>query len=396
MALSFNKSRRMAAANPVMTMEASVEAERPVVDSNDEIATLEADQVESDFTRSGNYTWFDTFSDNDYSTVDSGKDITLNPNQINITQENNSQVIPFEMPRYYDGVDLMQMTIQIHYVNADNNENYTAPVNVSYSNDKIRFYWMVSNYATAKEGTLKFEIIATGAITVPNSGESKNYLWRTRPNDKLTVLKALSGSGMTDPTGDDWYKDGQWHFYACGDFGNSKKNSDTMGMDPNNHKEVIVEIDNNTDAQTRFLSGDFSEETWDGDHSFEFRYINKACTEEEIQAAKDAWIRVQNWVVNADDEEFKKNFENYFVKDSTLFHYLFTERHTMVDNRAKNVFPHTTDLVHWDFCFDYDNDTAMGNDNEGGLTLSYGYEDMRPLSPFMLNVAESAITVVSA
>ena len=205
MALSFNKSRRMAAANPVMTMEASVEAERPVVDSNDEIATLEADQVESDFTRSGNYTWFDTFSDNDYSTVDSGKDITLNPNQINITQENNSQVIPFEMPRYYDGVDLMQTTIQIHYVNADNNENYTAPVNVSYSNDKIRFYWMVSNYATAKEGTLKFEIIATGAITVPNSGESKNYLWRTRPNDKLTVLKALSGSGMTDPTGDDWY-----------------------------------------------------------------------------------------------------------------------------------------------------------------------------------------------
>lgn len=205
MALSFNKSRRMAAANPVMTMEASMEAERPVVDSNDEIATLEADQVESDFTRSGNYTWFDTFSDNDYSTVDSGKDITLNPNQINITQENNSQVIPFEMPRYYDGVDLMQMTIQIHYVNADNNENYTAPVNVSYSNDKIRFYWMVSNYATAKEGTLKFEIIATGAITVPNSGESKNYLWRTRPNDKLTVLKALSGSGMTDPTGDDWY-----------------------------------------------------------------------------------------------------------------------------------------------------------------------------------------------
>lgn len=84
---------------------------------------------------------------------------------------------------------------------------------------------------------------------------------------------------------------------------------------------------------------------------------------------------MQNWVVNADDEEFKKNFENYFIKDSALFHYLFTERHTMVDNRAKNVFPHTTDLVHWDFCFDYDNDTAMGNDNEGGLTLSYGYED---------------------
>lgn len=120
----------------------------------------------------------------------------------------------------------------------------------------------------------------------------------------------------TDTTNATVFKDGQWHFYACGDFGNSKKNSDTMGMDPNNHKEVIIEIDNNTDAQARFLSGDFSEETWDGDHSFEFRYINKACTEEEVQAAKDTWIRVQNWVVNADDAEFKKNFENYFIKDA--------------------------------------------------------------------------------
>ena len=82
MALSSNKSRRMAAANPVMTMEASMEVERPVVDSDDGIATLEADPLESEFTRSGNYTWFDTFSDNDYSTVDSGKEITLNPNQV--------------------------------------------------------------------------------------------------------------------------------------------------------------------------------------------------------------------------------------------------------------------------------------------------------------------------
>ena len=172
------------------------------------------------------------------------------------------------------------------------------------------------------------------------------------------------------------FNDGQWHFYACGDIGNSKKNSDTMGMDSENHKEFIVEIDNNTDAQTRFLSTDFSEETWDGDHSFEFRYSNKNCTEEELQAGKDAWIRVQNWVVNATDEEFKNNFEDYFIKDSALYFYLFTERHTMVDNRAKNVFPHTEDLIHWDFCFDYDNDTAQGNDNEGGLTLTYGYEDV--------------------
>ena len=79
--------------------------------------------------------------------------------------------------------------------------------------------------------------------------------------------------------------------------------------------------------------------------------------------------------LNAVSETFVKEFEQHFIKDSLLFYYLFTERHTMVDNRAKNTFWHTEDLVHWDLCMDYDNDTAMGNDNEGGLTLTYGYED---------------------
>lgn len=119
----------------------------------------------------------------------------------------------------------------------------------------------------------------------------------------------------TDTTNATVFNDGQWHFYACGDIGNSKKNKDTMGMDPENHKEFIVEIDNNADEQTRFLSGDFSQETWDGDHSFEFRYSNPACTEEEIEAGKQAWITAQNWVVNADDEEFKAHFKDHFDLD---------------------------------------------------------------------------------
>lgn len=196
----------------------------------------------------------------------------------------------------------------------------------------------------------------------------------------------------TDVANSTVFHDGGWHFYGCGDIGNSKKNSDTMGMDPENHKEFIVEIDNNTDEQTRFLNGDFSQETWDGDHSFEFRYSNPACTEEELEAGRQAWITAQNWVVNADDEEFKAHFKDHFNLDSALFHYLFTERHTMVDNRAKNVFPHTTDLIHWDFCFDYDNDTAQGNDNEGGLTLTYGYEDTDTIgTKNVFNAADSKL-----
>lgn len=142
-------------------------------------------------------------------------------------------------------------------------------------------------------------------------------------------------------------------------------------MNPDNHKEFIVEIDNNTDAQTRFLSGDFSNETWDGDHSFEFRYSNPNCTAEELAAGKQAWITAQNWVVNASDAEFKAHFKDHFDLDSSLFHYLFTERHTMVDNRAKNVFPHTSDLIHWDFCFDYEQLKALGGKTPEAIIDAY-------------------------
>ena len=155
------------------------------------------------------------------------------------------------------------------------------------------------------------------------------------------------------------FKDGQWHFYAAGDIGNSKKNTVAQGMDPENHKEFIVEVSNNTDPQCRFLSDDLSNEEWGGDTSFEMRYQNPNCTEEEIQAGRQAWNDLLTWVVNADSETFVKEFEQHFIKDSLLFYYLFTERHTMVDNRAKNTFWHTEDLVHWDLCMDYDNDTAM-------------------------------------
>lgn len=68
MALSFKESKRMTDESPVMTMEATMEDARPVVDYDEDITTF--DTGDQNFTRSGNYTWYDTFSDNDFSTVD--------------------------------------------------------------------------------------------------------------------------------------------------------------------------------------------------------------------------------------------------------------------------------------------------------------------------------------
>ena len=66
--------------------------------------------------------------------------------------------------------------------------------------------------------------------------------------------------------------------------------------------------------------------------------------------------------------------EDYLVMDSIIYHYLFIERHLMVDNVAKNTFWSTEDGTHWDLTKNYDNDTADGNNNTGELVFSYGLE----------------------
>lgn len=75
--------------------------------------------------------------------------------------------------------------------------------------------------------------------------------------------------------------------------------------------------------------------------------------------------------------------EEYLIMDSFVYHYLMIERHSLVDNVAKNTFwtcenvgaedsNHEGEL--WQIVKDYDNDTAAGTDNEGKLSMHYGYE----------------------
>jgi predicted secreted protein len=150
------------------------------------------------WNRSDKYVWADIYTDDlPVSTVDGNKTIVANTNQISLTQEENAQYISFIMPRYQDGIDLMNMTIRIHYVNAAENEWTSDVINVSYSDTRIKFHWLVDQYVTALAGRLKFEITASGSVTV--GGVTKNYVWRTRPNSEFNILASLSGNGNIEP-----------------------------------------------------------------------------------------------------------------------------------------------------------------------------------------------------
>ena len=138
----------------------------------------------SGLTRSYKYEWYENYYDEEYSQVTKNKNIVMNANQINLTQEENSQFIPFKIPRYWDGIDLMDMAIKIRFVNSEMNEDIDVPVNVQYDTEFIYFGWLADLNVTYLAGEVTFEIFATG---VNEKGE--NYLWRTRPDGKLNILK---------------------------------------------------------------------------------------------------------------------------------------------------------------------------------------------------------------
>lgn len=161
---------------------------------DDESAVAATSDSLEGWTRSSNYLYYEEYSDDNVSNVDDLKNVLIDKKQVNLTQESNSQYIPFKMPRRYDGFDLLNTTIIIHYVNKDGYEDRSNVVNVYYNEEYIRFGWLVNKNATAVEGTLEFEIIASGV-----NSKGDEYVWKTKPNNQLSVLKSLAGNGAIEP-----------------------------------------------------------------------------------------------------------------------------------------------------------------------------------------------------
>lgn len=152
------------------------------------------------------YRFYDNdYSDEDYSTIDELKNISLDSKQINITQEQNSQYIPFKMPRYYDGFDLVGTKLEIFYINKNNESHSDTPVDVYYNDEEIRFAWLVSEFATQVAGILRFEIHARGT-----NEKGETYVWKTKSIDKLNVLQSLQDIatgeiGLSEEEISGWY-----------------------------------------------------------------------------------------------------------------------------------------------------------------------------------------------
>lgn len=233
------------------------------------------------------------------------------------------------------------------------------------------------------------------------------------------------------------FSDCDWHYYALGNIGDSKKTDVTRAYDPDDMKEFCIEVSDNTLTNSTFQTGvnnqdgtmkyPISKSEWttgntaydalynDWDGSFEFRYDccgdSKDGTPTSTDEVKEGirtnnrqiWRDFYEFVITSTDDEFVNTLKNWFIVDSATYFYLFTLRYTMIDNRAKNTFWHwakhyitaneatsmgdkanyyTIDdnaaQINNGYRFDfwaYDMDTELGINNSGELTMTYGKED---------------------
>ena len=142
------------------------------------------------------YPWYDCYEDESYSYIDSNKNITIDNGQINITNESYAQFIPFEMKRYYDGIDLSNMTISLIYITQDGYVGDAQIVNMQYGPDAIRFAWLIDEKVTHIAGSIKFEVQARGTIipdSVPDGEEivPQAYVWKSRIGSGISVIQSL-------------------------------------------------------------------------------------------------------------------------------------------------------------------------------------------------------------
>lgn len=159
---------------------------------NDEVAAY-SDEVWVDDT-SGTYKKYSYIDDLEASTIDRTKKVKINANQVNISQESNSQAISFIIDRRWDNIDLTEMDIRINFVNAEGNWGFSYPINMQYTSDKIRFIWLVDSTATAVTGKLQMEVYASGKVG------DLDYVWRTQPNSDINIIESLEGDGVIEPS----------------------------------------------------------------------------------------------------------------------------------------------------------------------------------------------------
>lgn len=134
----------------------------------------------------------------------------------------NSNILTFEINRYYDGVDLYTKNIKFIVKNELGTFTEDA-VNLQYNNELLRFSWILSDSVTYKSGDVKAAIIFLGT----ESNRNYNYALKTIP----FTIKIDNSLDFLDiePPHENWFVDIENRIF---DLENNSVSDDDFETDP--------------------------------------------------------------------------------------------------------------------------------------------------------------------
>lgn len=116
-----------------------------------------------------------------------------------VAGDTNSNILTFEMNRFYDNVDLK--TKDIRFIVSNTNGIFMEKaVNLQYNDNLIRFSWVLSYAVTYKSGTVN------AAIEIFGTENSANYSLKTTPFT-LKVENSLDATDITVTPPENWFVD---------------------------------------------------------------------------------------------------------------------------------------------------------------------------------------------
>ena len=343
------------------------------------------------------YVVYNVFSDEDISTISDNKDILLNRKQFNITQEENSQYIPFEMPRYYDGFDLVNTVISIHYETSSKLHGSSKPVNVTFNDEKIRFGWLVDAGATLDVGVLKFEIHAYGTVT-GNDGISKSYVWKSKSDSSLTVLQSLCDcEDVVNEIDSSWVQElitdvaekiaDEIKDVAIGEQVSKAEAAAQAAQDAQAEAEKAAENASSAAteavnsalvnyATTKYVddavaSVDVSEQLNDyvRTSDLEENYYNKIDTEQRVSSALVNYATKDDVTKAITDADISEKLNDYYTKSET---YSKTEVDTVLDNVTVDLTGYATEKYVDDKTGILSSDVVTNKENISSLSTTVG------------------------
>ena len=152
-----------------------------------------------EWVKSDKYMDYPEYHDEEYTYIE-GRTIGDITAQVSVQGEAYSQYISFMIDRYYDGIDLIGMSIWIHYELKDGSGSEDSPVNVMYNDSAIRFGWVIPEKATQQSGDIKIGVWVNG--TAPNT---KAYILKTEEKIYTIHPGLIPGSGITQPD-QNWFE----------------------------------------------------------------------------------------------------------------------------------------------------------------------------------------------